>query len=267
MINLAAPRATFSLPVLPSVNPNRPPVLGEFSKAVDGSVSINFGLSGGPNCDTACRYHPNTTSSDPLPACYAVRAESRPDRRELKAKLVRHQEHGPAEVATRALQELKQRVESGNPPPWVRISTSGSVPNRMDNEFRKALLSLLDFCDANNLPVHFPVETARKARHYRSAIRSRAVVRESAQDIARFLSATGAVSFVAGDPRMNRRERVQYAKLVASWRTRRTGQKTIVCPSVAARYLRDDNQSVDRAKCGNCTACAKPSVAVVYPLH
>ena len=67
------------------------PILGPFSEGIDGSVSINFGVSGGVHCDPHCRHHPESVANDPTNACYAVRSELQPDRRGLAAKLERHE--------------------------------------------------------------------------------------------------------------------------------------------------------------------------------
>jgi hypothetical protein len=245
------------------------PVLGSFEKAIEGSRSLNFGISGGRNCDRRCIHHPDSVAEQATFACYAVRTEIRPQRRGLKKKLQRHEAAGAHKIAIRALEELKDAVVSGQGCPWLRISTNGSVPqpNQASESFLRALNELLEFCLLADIPVHFPVETADKARFYRQKVGYRAVVRESAQSLNRFLTAPGAVSFVGGDPAMSRIERVAAAKLIASMRTRRTNRKTIVCPAVADMYLHGTPHAESKSKCGNCVACANGGTDIIYPLH
>ena len=244
------------------------PVLGEFGKAIEGSRSINFGVSGGKHCDRACRHHPNTTADHPTHMCYAVRSEKRPDRAELLNKLERHEVSGPVRVVKQGFEEIKDLVVSGHKPPWLRFSTNGSVPNPVDASptFLKVLNEMLEYCDEQEIPVHFPVETGSKALFYRRAVGWRVVVRESAQTIKRFLETPGPVSCVAGESGMNQVERVDACRLIAKMRTKRMGRKCVVCPAVASRYL-NDNQPQPKAKCGNCTACARADWDIVYPLH
>ena len=59
-------------------------IVGTFGKGIEGSLTVNFGVSGGDNCDTACKHHPQSSASDATRACYAVRAEIRPDRADYR---------------------------------------------------------------------------------------------------------------------------------------------------------------------------------------
>lgn len=255
-----------NLPVL-----NGRPVLGHFGKAVPGSVSVSFGTSGGQFCDRSCRYHPDSTHSTPDGGCYAVRTEKRPDRGGLRPKLVRHEQAGPEKVARLARLELEARLVSGEHVPWLRLSTSGSVPppKMATDGFIKALRELFDFTDSNNIPTHFPVESPAKARFYREHLSWRVVVRESCQSERRFLTAPGAVSVVAGTRSMSCTDRMVEARRIARRRRDKTGRKTIICPAVAVsrNYLNRGEEAVAKAKCGNCTACSMVDVDIVYPLH
>ena len=75
-----------------------------------------------------CAHHPESTAPRPTLACYAVRTERRPDRSQLADKLQRHEGLPPALVIGAALVELQQLVDRGKTPPWVRLSTNGSLP-------------------------------------------------------------------------------------------------------------------------------------------
>jgi hypothetical protein len=236
------------------------PVLGQFSKAVEGGASLNFCRSGGKHCDRSCRHHPRSTAPDATRMCYAVRCEIRPDRQELANKLDRHEATSPAELADRAAAEIDKRGHL----PWLRLSTNGSVPGHIGERFGAALGRLLAKARERGIPVHFPVETPGKAEAYRRAFARLATIRESAQTLERFISAVGPVSYVAGTRSMSRRQRVRFAKRVAELRTLATGRPCKVCPAVAASFLKTGS---DRAKCGNCRLCADAGVDTVYPLH
>jgi hypothetical protein len=253
------------------------PVLGSFDKGVEGSASLNFGESGGKNCDMSCRYHPQNVDGDKDVRCYAYNTEQRFDRVELRQKLARHERSDPAAVVAKATDEVRRRRK---PIPWFRFSTNGSLPKPQDAtpEFVDNLRELTELLDEKGVPVHFPVESPSKARFYRRVLKWRVVVRESAQTLRRFLYAAGAVSYVAGDRTMSIKERLVEAKRVARLRTEKTGQKVIVCPAVASRYyatiknLEETGRYKNvagspKAKCGACTACAMPDVSIVYPAH
>jgi hypothetical protein len=244
---------TLSLPQLPGR------ILGEFSKGCAGSVALNFDRSGGANCDRGCPYHPQSTSAAAGGArCYADRVERRPDRRELAAKLDRHGAAGADAVLAAAEREL---AAAAFRVPWFRISSFGSVPPTPPAGLRPLLLRLIKA----GTPVHFPIETGRKAARYRRALAGVGVaVRESVATMRRWRTAAGAVSIVAGSMDQPPRKRVAEAKRVAAERTARTGRRAIVCPAVAARALRTGSE---KAKCGICTACADPSTDIVYPAH
>lgn len=252
----------------------KPPILGTFGKGIDGSISINFGVSGGPDCDTSCKHHPESTAKDATNLCYAARSEIRPDRTQLAKKLARHQEMPPALVLGRALFEIQQIIGRGKVVPWVRISTNGALPMpskvRGNKLFRSQLRALLSYCSDHKIPVHLPTESYQKARFYRAMIKDLAVIRESIQGGARRLkTAVGAISYVAGMKSQTRLQRVESARVAAKMRRDSTGRKTIVCPAILNSWAarRDKSKLNKRAKCGACVACAMPNVDVVYPLH
>ena len=245
-------------------------VLGMFSKGTAGSVSVNFGRSGGANCDPCCVHHPQSKAPHPTGACYAVRTEKRPDRGQLAEKLERHESLPPSLVIGAALVELQQLVDRGKTPPWVRLSTSGSLPQpkRATKLFLGQLRVFLIFAKQNGIPVHIPVESHRKARFYRKHLGHLAIVRESLQGSA--LRVSGPVSLVAGvdviTGRNVRRRRLEAARRVAKQRTAATGRKCIVCPAVAVWFLHPYGHT-SKAKCGRCKACTRPDIDIVYPLH
>lgn len=243
------------------------PIIGTFSKGIDGSISVNFGLSGGKYCDTDCAMHPKNRQKS---GCYAARAEIRPDRQQLADKLRRHENMPPVLVAARALLELQTAIGRGLRVPWLRLSTNGPLPppELADSLFRYWLRELVAYAVREGIPVHVPVESYAKARFYRSIIGDLVVVRETAQNPLRFVRARGAVSVVAGSDDQSRAERIDVARQLAR-RRRNSGRKVIVCPAITNSFAARSGRlpANPRAKCGACTACAEPNVDIVYPLH
>jgi hypothetical protein len=269
-------------------------VLGTFSKAIPTARSLNFGLSGGANCETTCRHHPihysGALSHDGQ--CYAYVVEGRNDRVQLADKLGRHETMKASEIVGMALVELSRLKLYGKElPPWFRFSTNGAIPTKeaaiADRRFIPLLRELLKFCVANSIKVHLPVESAEKAAFYREVIGDLVTIRESIQThdmnpetIATHAIPLGASSFTAGEnvgkgPHKRNRILAAAAAAAAAW-AMRTGRKTIVCPAVRVSFLsrykngktREENIAWrERAKCGLCPACALPNVDVVYPAH
>ena len=275
-------------------------VLGSFSKGVFGSASINFGLSGGANCERRCRHHPEHPHAiaNPADACYAKIVELRADRAQLADKLARHEELPASLIVGRARHELeREALYDKAPRPWIRFSTNGSVPGKRkamrDSSYIPKLRALLEWLigkrDAQGR-IHFPVESAEKAEFYREHIGDLIVVRESLQTpkmdsetISSHRVPSGPVSFTAGEwvePGKDKRLRVlrAAAESARAW-AEKTGRKTIVCPAVRVSFLarlkayrrgKTDAQVkewVGSAKCGSCRACALPQFDVVYPAH
>jgi hypothetical protein len=235
-------------------------VLGSFGKGVSGSVTLNFATSGGANCDTECAFHPESTNpaaADRRVRCYAHTCENRADRSQLLAKLERHESTDALVLIDAAQGEMAIR---GYFAPWFRFSAFGSVPAAVPGNLREFLARLA----AAGTPVHFPVETAGKAETYRAAVGDLVAVRESVTSSARWISAPGPVSAVAGCMDMKPRQRIDAARAMAKARTAATGRRVIICPAVAARHL---GTASPNAKCGNCTACANRSVDILYPAH
>lgn len=274
-------------------------VLGSFGKGVPGSASINFGLSGGANCESACRHHPENpnAAANPADLCYAAILERRHDRAQLRNKLARHERLPGSVIAWRAHMELEREALYDLPArPWVRFSTDGSLPSRRkalrDSKFAARFRALVEFCAkrSGRDRIHIPVESAKKAQFYRELVGDIATVRESLQTphmcpdtIARHAIPSGPVSFTAGETEPagpNRRLRVLAAAsaAAAAWATR-TGRKTIVCPAVRVSFLSrlkayQRGRSKEQiaawragAKCGSCCACALAHIDVVYPAH
>jgi hypothetical protein len=249
-------------------------ILGGFGKGVDGSVSINFGTSAGKNCSKRCRHRSDYKGANATNACYAEAIEKRPDRTQLLAKLKRHDKMPAAIVCGAALSELQALHLRGIVPPWVRFSTSGSLPMPGDvtNGFLTQLRALVSWLVSHDVPIHLPIETSGKAEFYRSIVGDIVCVRESLQRVGSHTTAVGAVSWVSGDDIITGKaiflRRIERARKECKERTAGTGRKAIVCPAIVASFKqRLGTQPNPLAKCGSCTACAVDTIDVCYPKH
>ena len=242
-----------------TVNGKRPPVLGTFSKAIDGARALSFGQSGGKHCPTSCRYHPESTAAGAIGGCYAVRTEAYRSAT-LRPKLVRHESADPDDLIAAAMDDLDKRHAFRLP--WFRFSPFGQVPQQPPRLFRKLCQRLA----AAGTPIHLPIAGPWIVKRYRRALAGLNVaVRESVHSARRWRIAPGAVSIVAGEG-LPMLERIPAAKRAARVRTAATGRRCIVCPAVADSP-RFGGRGAGLAKCGRCTACADPDTDIVYPHH
>ena len=235
------------------MKPNWKPTLGSFSKAVEGAISLNFAESGGANCDPSCQALKEGI-------CYAVHSEKMKPSIATSGK--RKRLVGFEACCLEYAAQIKRRTDKGESIPWLRFSTFGSVPNRPLSPSEVTAFVLLVRSFPENTPVHFPVETADKARRFRSIAALHnlpLVVRESCQTDARAAEclAQGLPSSRIAYAGKNKRERLANAMLSA----KATG--AVVCPAIASTILKRT-----RIKCGQCTLCAQPSrVQIIYPQH
>lgn len=231
--------------------PNWKPSLGTFSKAIPNSVALNFSESGGTNCSTKCEALKKGV-------CYAVHTEKMKPSIQVSGQ--RKRELGFAQLC-KAYQIKIENLPS--PPPWIRFSTFGSVPNR-----KLTPLELEAFADMvqsfpAGVPVHFPVETREKAERFRAitmAFDLPIVIRESCQSDARMKSPDnkGQSSRIVFDG-ATKRDRLANAVKLA-----RTLPDARVCPAIASTILRRPKA----VKCGQCTLCAQPQIkTILYPQH
>lgn len=240
-----------------------PNIFGSVKKFRAGSVSLNFGLSGGAYCDLACIHHPDNDGD-----CYAARLEKH--RQAVRESLAKRERMSAAAICGAALVELQRRVNRGEKPPWLRISSAGAVPSKQQANklYIAQLRALLSYCKLHGVPVHFPVETHAKARYYRARVGDLVVVRESLQAPRAHKRTRGAVSFTGGQrvsvKRNIRETRIMAARRESKQRYLATGRKTIVCPAAVDSMRRAGNPL---AKCGSCLACALPHIDVCYPKH
>jgi hypothetical protein len=239
----------------PTMKPNWKPTLGEFSKALPGSVALNFSESGGENCSTTCQ-------ALKLGVCYAVHVEKM--KPSVQKSGERKREFGFAALCRAYRAQILRRVAKGEKIPWLRISTFGSVPNRpLTAEEVSAFVDLVRAVPAET-PIHFPVESKAKAERFRALAHAhglRYVVRESCQSTESALRSND-----AGLPS----SRIVYAgktkkeRLANAARLAKSLKNARVCPAIASTINRRPNP----IKCGQCNFCARPDVAtVLYPQH
>lgn len=225
-------------------------VFSQFGKGVFGALGLSFAESETADCDKRCRYHrKNKNRDDRVIPCYAKTTESY--RLALRRKLKRHRKLGAARTVGAAIVELRLLLRAGFVPRWLRISVNGPVPTvakaRKNKPFQDNFRLLFEICRDNGIPVHFPVESAIKARFYRDLCADLCVVRESTQNRRRFLTAGGAVSFGAGNRDDTPVERIAKGLELCKARKAKTDRDCFVCPA----QLADVRKRVSpRAKCG-----------------
>lgn len=257
-------------------------ILGQFTKALRDSVSVNLARSGGIFCSRKCRHHPNPMDMviNPTYACYAAAGETSFKGANTTAKLVRHETLGPAQVVGKAYLELKDQLARGVTIPWARFCTNGAAPEIVQCTplFLSQLRAFITLCNANGIKVHFPVETPEKAEFYRSKIGDIVTIRESLQvpvSSDNIPATTGPVSFVVGDdittgPNIFGR-RLEIARAIARAWYAEKGRPAIVCPAIYTSFMRRTKagraRGIRAIKCGLCDACSNPRVDVIYPLH
>ena len=119
-------------------------ILGTFGKGVRGSLSFNWSASGGKNCDTNCRMHPDTKRADKIAGtpCYAMRLEM--VYAGVKRSLQSREDIPPWKLCGMALVELQSLEARGVSIPWFRFSVDGSLPQpaevRADKLDRKSVV-------------------------------------------------------------------------------------------------------------------------------
>jgi hypothetical protein len=248
-------------------------VLGSYSKGTTSARSLNFGTSGSVDCDSGCVHNPANPEGNG--DCYAIRVENRADRRQLLAKLIRHQETPPFMLVGKAILEVQELVRKGGIN-WLRISTNGAVPppEKATPLFITQLRTLFAICRDANIKVHFPVESRAKFDFYTSKVGDLVAVRLSVHSESEFETASAVCSTSAGQGKL--KDRVSHAKKLAAIRRAKTGRLTVVCPAVVSSFAvkcgsKEDKPALkiiaEKSKCGNCTYCSRNDVDVIYPTH
>ena len=248
----ATATATRSTLATTATRPAWSPALGEFSKGIPGSVTLNFSESGGDNCDPSCM-------ALQLGVCYAVQVEQIKPSVQVSGE--RKRNLGFSALCRAYASKLRKLAakNSGAPLPWVRISSFGSVPNRPLLADEVAAFVAMVRAIPSGTPIHFPVETAEKAARFRAiahAFNLPYTVRESLQSDAPPVGPASRIVYCEGTKRDRLAAAVAIAK--ASKGTAR------VCPAIASTILK----SPHKVKCGECKLCSRADVeTVLYPQH
>lgn len=222
-------------------------VIGSFSKATKGAISLNYSEGADENCSDTCPLKSNGCYTKPIQGM----------KPSVKISGERKRKAGFYETISRQYWELKRKLDRGDVIPWARFNSFGSIPNRkLSGVETMALRALLKLLALHNIPVHFPVETETKRRELARATEGLATVRVSSHGD---LSLDGAISTVAGNMSMSRAERLEEAHKI-----RKSYKGTAaVCPAITATFKRTKD-----IKCGDCTACANPKIKlIIYPMH
>lgn len=252
-------------------------IFNSFGKGCDKSIALNWDMSSGANCSTSCRHHRDSTAENATNACYSTTAESM--RPSVRDSLERKGNMSPLEIIGLAyiqLGELFTMLDSrGEILEFFRMSSAGSVPpresipeherKRYETIFRLFIVALVK----RNVAIHFPVEDISKWEYYNSIVGDLCTVRLSLQDVESETSEKRPCSFVVGEDirtsnsKSVKRDRISLAKKRAHERYIATGRKTIVCPAIVSTFEKREK----KIHCGECDACSRASVDVVYPLH
>jgi hypothetical protein len=239
------------------------PVLGQFGKGKRGSRTLNFSRCGGSYCSQHCAQ---------WAFCYGKVVEKR--KPSVNKALTRREEAGPEAVAQSACRQLGRVLAKGEQIPWFRFSAFGSVPPRelAPAGFPAQLRKVADLLDAANIPAHFPIEEAEKAAWYAEALEgSNVFPRLTCQNEREWLTHQGPVSTVAGKHltlqtvkrgQSVRKARLKHAQELAQERRKATGRTVVICPAILATWF-----GKRPVHCGDCTACARRNVDVIYPRH
>ena len=223
-------------------------LIGSFGKGISGSVTINFGVSGGSNCADTCPLKKE--------GCYAVNAQKR------KPSIVKNLERKQADLSgylselttDKALNYLKSA-------PWVRGSAFGSIPDpeniSLDDKQKFKVIAE----NVDHSKMHFPVETEAKARFLLDTGFNPRL--SAADDLTKaetlIIKGFQVSAVVAGEKRaVGKNKRIHSKKafdVAAAMRAK--GISTKVCPAISGS-----------AHCGDCTLCARKDVdLIIYPMH
>jgi len=238
-------------------------ILGKFRKGIPGSYSLNFGLPGGKYCSSLCPYKERI--------CYGLKLSKMYLSAHIGWKNLENM--GGYEVLCRAIKEVKYRIKNNTGGiTWFRFNVVGSLPhaNQRGQRFDKKLIELVRILQKNSIPTHLPVETINKQRFYSKLFRQhkiQQVVRLSCQTKREWLNFNGPCSFLAGSIGDTAQVRLNKAKqLRINRRLKFPKRQVIVCPAILTNKLLFP-QSKGRIKCGQCQACSRKNIDVIYILH
>jgi hypothetical protein len=253
-------------------------VYNSFGKGNAWSLSLNFGLSSGLNCDNSCRHHKQSTADNPTYACYSSTIERQ--RAAVRENLQTKEDIGAIQVIATAIMQWGElqsliRAEGIGNVQWMRISSGGSVPSesqipqRYIKRYKALWRQLVSLWLSVGCKIHFPVETLEKAEFYRSFLGDLITIRVSAQSCEAFNNVNVESSCVVGEnitvktSKRVKRDRIDLARQYARERYAATGRKAIVCPAIVSTF----EKRPTKIHCGDCDACSRSGIDVIYPLH
>ena len=220
-------------------------LIGSFGKGVQGSITVNFTVSGGRHCDDSCPFKGGV--------CYAETLQKvKPS---INVNLTRKESNFSGYLAQLTREKALIKLTDA---PWVRFAAFGSIPapELWTNNDRENLRKIARAVSHGRY--HFPVETVAKAQ----ALESLGFynVRVSQGQANHALSIGFPVSMSVQGSKMARgKNKREYSKpsFELAKQMRSKGVNAKVCPAIAGS-----------AKCGQCTLCGDNNVAVViYPTH
>lgn len=208
----------------------------------------------------------DSAAVNPTRACYASLIEYK--RGSVRNKLAVIEETPASYVWDMVIDEIDALETMGQSIPWARISTNGSVPNadHITPRFITRLRDALTLLNSLDMPIHFSVESASKARLYRKHVGDLVCVRESARTAQRFITADGAVSTTGGERGDKLRVRIDKSKELCRKRTVATGRPAYPCPAIMATFrlkLRERSKESAKSHCGGCKLCAEARFEIV----
>lgn len=234
------------------------PKLGTFSKALSGSVSLNYSESGSTNCSDTCPLKKS--------GCYAVNTElMKPS---VRVSGERKRLAGMIECNNNYFAELV-KIRDGFIP-WVRFSTFGSVPKTPTKKELESLAYVLN--EAKRVSggnVHFPIESLRKYKLYLSTVEKAGLVIRLSLNFSTVAKITKAVrdglkvsTVVKRVQGESTKQRIKRSRKLAK-RLKNNGVRASVCPAIVATLTKAAS-----VKCGQCTLCSRGNCdVVIYPQH
>ena len=223
-------------------------LIGAFGKGRAGSVTVNFGVSGGRNCSDTCTLKGN--------GCYAITTEAvKPS---ITVNLERKQNN-----LTKYLTELTSpaALNKLNRASWIRCSAFGSIPDPAEITQEQTNLFKQIGQGINNKLLHWPVETLDKARFLRSVgfnPRYSAGLDKNKAICATIMGFNTSLVVEGTKLARGKNKRIHSAAAFDTAKDlNKRGIRAKVCPAIAGS-----------AKCGDCTLCADKQVQVIiYPKH
>ena len=199
----------------------------------------------------------------------------------------RSKEVQPSALVRLAEYEIGHALMAEEDIPWFRWNPLGSSPSlsalkarKDEKQFFSAARALAETLNAANIPQHWPIQGAAKAKAYRKRLGDVVTIRESVGQIddesqlngnTAALRKHGARSVVAGSKGRGNAANAATAQAVADRATAK-GIRCKVCPAALETFrvqaTRPRQPARQSQKCGSCTACSDSQTElIIYPWH